>query len=140
MRRVGDAVPDADAFQQQAAAVGERQRARIGRGFFGPARFQHDDAGARLPEPQRRRPEKQNDRHDSPRTGRPAGKLAARVVFDEIVEGAWLNGEPVWFHDVYRASVPDEDDLASLRTRIVAREGVGAERYTFWESLSISRT
>jgi len=30
----------------------------------------------------------------NPRTGQPAGKLRAKEVFDEIVDGAWRNGEP----------------------------------------------
>ncbi|NIM04673.1 MAG: vitamin B12-dependent ribonucleotide reductase [Armatimonadetes bacterium] len=30
----------------------------------------------------------------NPRTGQPVGKLSAKEVFDEIVEGAWKNGEP----------------------------------------------
>jgi ribonucleoside-diphosphate reductase alpha chain len=30
----------------------------------------------------------------NPRTGLPAGKLSAKTVFDEVVDGAWENGEP----------------------------------------------
>jgi regulator of sigma E protease len=51
---------------------------------------------------------------------------------------AWLplGGYVRFAGDDNAASVPDEDDLASLRKRIVAREGVGAEKcYFFFKPL-----
>jgi regulator of sigma E protease len=47
---------------------------------------------------------------------------------------AWLplGGYVRFAGDENDASVPDQDDLASLRTKIVAREGVGAERRYFY--------